>query len=64
MFDYKENGRMIKGSWRSKNNENMTYLFPIRKIASKPTLNVKEIRKKLSAYFLSGERVEGQNDCA
>jgi len=44
-------------------NENMTSIFPIRKIARKPTLKEKEIRKELAAYFLSGRRVEWQNDC-
>ena len=44
-------------------NENMTSLFPIRKTAPKPTLKMKEIRKELAAYFLSGGRVEWQNDC-
>jgi len=39
-------------------NENMTYLFPIRKIAPKPNLKAKEIRKELATYFLSGGRVK------
>jgi len=55
---------VIQGNWRATSNENMTYLFPIRKIAHKPTLKVKEIREELAAYFLSGGRVEWQNDCA
>ena len=41
-------------------NESMTSLFPIRKIARKPPLKAKEIRKELAAYFLSGGRVEWQ----
>jgi hypothetical protein len=45
-------------------NENMTSLFPIRKIARKPALKAKEIREGLAVYFLSGGRVEWQNDCA
>jgi len=61
-FDYEENGRVIEGSWRAMNNENMT--FPIRKTAHKPTLKAKEIREELAAYVLSGGRVEWQNDCA
>ena len=36
-FDYK-NGRVIEGSWRAMSNENTTSLFPIRKIARKPTV--------------------------
>jgi len=28
-FDYEENGRVIEGSWRDMNIENMTSLFPI-----------------------------------
>jgi len=63
-FDYEENGRMIGGSWRAMSNEYMTSLFPTRKIARKPTLKAKEIRKELASYFLSGGRVEWQNDCA
>jgi len=63
-FDYEENGRVIGGSWRAMSNENMTSLFPIRKIARKPPLKAKEIREGLAAYFLSGGRVEWQNDCA
>jgi len=63
-FDYEENGRVIEGSWKAMSNENMTYLFPIRKIARKPTLKAKEIREELAAYFLSGGRVEWQYDCA
>jgi len=59
----KKNGQMIEGSWRAMSNENMTSLFPIRKTAPKPTLKMKEIRKELAAYFLSGGRVEWQNDC-
>jgi len=39
------------------NNENMTSLFPIRKIAHKPPLKGKEIREELAAYFLSEGRV-------
>jgi len=63
-FDYEENGRVNEGSWRAMSNENMTSLFPIRKIARNPLLKAKEIRAELAAYFLSGGRVEWQNDCA
>ena len=63
-FDYEENGRVIEGSRRAMSNENMTSLFPIRKIARNPPLKTKEIREELAAYFLSGGRVEWQNDCA
>jgi len=63
-IDYEENGRVIEGSWRAMSNENMTSLFPIRKIAHKPTLKAKEIRKELAAYFLIGGRVKWQNDFA
>jgi len=63
-FDYEENGRVIEGSWRAMSNENMTSLFPIRKIARKPNMKAKEIRKELAAYLLSGGRLEWQNDCA
>jgi len=63
-FDYEENGRVIEGSCRAMRNENITYLFPIRKIARKPPLKAKEIREELAAYFLSGGIVEWQNDCA
>ena len=63
-FNYEENGRVTEGSWRAMSNENMTSLFPIRKIARKPALKAKEIREELAAYFLSGGRVEWQNDCA
>jgi hypothetical protein len=45
-------------------NKNMTSLLPIRKIARKPTLKAKEMREELAAYFLSGGRVEWQNNCA
>jgi len=45
-------------------NENMTSLFPVRKIARKPILKAKEIREELAAYFLSGGRVEWKNYCA
>jgi len=45
-------------------NENMTSIFPSRKNALKPTLKAKEIREDLAAYFLSGGRVELQNDCS
>ena len=45
-------------------NENMTSLFPIREIVRKPPLKAKEIREELAAYFLSGGRVEWQNDSA
>jgi len=63
-FDYEENGRVIEVSWRGMSNENVTSLFHIRKIACKPPLKAKEIREELAAYFLSGGRVECQNDCA
>jgi len=62
-FDYEENGRVIEGSWRAMSNENMTSLFPIRKNARKPPLKAKEVREELAAYFVSGGRVEWQNDC-
>jgi len=55
---------VIEGSWRAMSIENVTSLFPIRKIARKPPLKAKEIREELAAYFLSGGRVEWQNDCA
>jgi hypothetical protein len=55
---------VTEGRWRAMSNENMTSLFPIRKIARKPPSKVKEIREELSAYFLSGGRVEWQNYCA
>jgi hypothetical protein len=55
---------VIEGSWRAMSNENMTYLFPIRKTARKPTLKAKEISEKLAVYFLSGGRVERKNGCA
>jgi len=63
-FDYEENGRVIEGSWWAMSNENMTSLFPIRKIARKPNLKAKEIREELAAYFLVRGRVEWQNDCS
>jgi len=50
-FDYEENGRVIEGSWRAMSNENMTSLFPIRKIARKPPLKAKEIRGGISSLF-------------
>jgi hypothetical protein len=31
-LNFEENGRVIEGSWRAMNNENITSLFPIRKI--------------------------------
>ena len=40
----------------------MTSLFPIRKNARKPPLKAKVIREELAGYFLSGGRVEWQND--
>jgi len=63
-FDYEENGRVIEGNWRAMSTENMTTLFPIKKTARKPPLKAKEIGEELAAYFLSGGRVEWQNDCA
>ena len=63
-FDYEENGRVIEGSWRAMSNENMASIFAIRKIALKPPSKTKEIKEELGAYFLSGRRVEWQNDCA
>jgi hypothetical protein len=63
-FDYEENSPVIEGSWKAMSNENMTSLFPIRKIARKPNRKAKEIREELAAYFLSGGRVEWQNECA
>jgi hypothetical protein len=40
-FDYEENGQVIEGSWRAMGNDNMAYLFPIRKTARKPPLKAK-----------------------
>jgi hypothetical protein len=62
-FDFEENGRVFEGSLRALSNEN-TSVFPIRKIALKPPLKAKEIREEVVAYFLSGGRVEWQNDFA
>ena len=63
-FDCEENGRVIEGSWRAMSNENMISLFSIRKLARKSPMKAKEIREELAVYFLSGGRVEWQNDCA
>ena len=63
-FDYEQNGRVIEGSWRAMSNENMTSLFPTRKIARKPPSKAKETREELAACFLSGGTVEWQNGCA
>jgi len=41
--------------------ENMTYLFSIKKVACKPPFKVKERREGLAAYFLNGGGVEWQN---
>jgi hypothetical protein len=49
---------------KAMSNENMTSLFPIRNTACKPALKAKELREELAAYFLSGRRVDWQNDCA
>jgi len=57
-FVYEEKGRVVEGSWRAMSNENITSLFPIRKIARKQHMKAKEIREELAAYFLSGGRVE------
>ena len=43
--------------------ENVTYLFPIKKVDCKTPFKVKEIREELGAYFLNGV-VEWQNDYA
>jgi hypothetical protein len=45
-------------------NENMTLYFLFLKDCTKPHLKVKEVREELAAYFLSGGRIEWQNDCA
>ena len=42
------------------NNENMTSLFPIRKIALKPPLKAKEIREELAAYSWVEEEKSGK----
>jgi hypothetical protein len=55
--------RLIESKWRATSNENMNSLFPVRNITCKPILKAKEVREELAAYFLSGERVEWQNDC-
>jgi len=57
-FDYEENVRVISDSWRAMNNENMTSLFPIRKIALKPSLKAKEIKDELAVNFLSGGKID------
>jgi hypothetical protein len=44
--------------------ENMTHLFPIKKVACKLPFKVKEIREELKAYFLNGGGIEWQNDYA
>jgi hypothetical protein len=62
-FDYEENGGVIEGSWGAMSNENMSSLFPVRKIARKPNLKVKQIGEELAAYFVSGGRAEWKNDC-
>jgi hypothetical protein len=46
------------------NDENMTSVFSIRRVACKPPFKAKEIRKELAAYFLNKGRVEWQNDYA
>jgi len=61
-FDCEENCRVIEASWRAMNIENITSLLSIRKTVRKPTLKAKEIREELGVYFLSGGRVEWQND--
>jgi hypothetical protein len=55
---------VIEGSWRAMSNENMASLFPVKKIARKPTLKAKEMGEELAAYFLNEGRVDWQNDCA
>jgi hypothetical protein len=54
---------VIEGSWTAMSNENVTSLFNIRKIARKTTTKAKEIKEELAANFLSGGRVEWQNNC-
>jgi hypothetical protein len=61
-IDYEQNGRVIEGSRRAMSNENMTLYFLFLKDCTKPNLKVKEIREELAAYFLSGGRVQWQND--
>jgi hypothetical protein len=53
---------VTEGSWRAMSDDNMTYSFPIKKVACKPPFKVKEIREELAAYFLKGGGVEWQND--
>jgi hypothetical protein len=50
-FGCEENGGVIEGNWRAMSNENMTSLFPIRKIACKLALKAKEIREELAAEW-------------
>jgi dTDP-4-dehydrorhamnose 3,5-epimerase-like enzyme len=45
-FDYEENSRVVEDRRRAKSSENMTSLYPIRKIARKPPLKAKEIREE------------------
>ena len=42
----------------------MTFYFLLERLHSQQILKAKEIREELAAYFLSGERIEWQNDCA
>jgi hypothetical protein len=49
---------VIADIWRAMSNKNVTYLFPIIKIALKPPLKAKEIREELAVNFLSGRNMD------
>lgn len=64
IFDSEVNGNFIEGTWRNTNNEEISSLRPIRRVARKSTLNSMEIREEVMHYCSNEGYVSWQEEYA
>lgn len=56
LFDNEDKDRLIHGSWHQDNN-NMTSMLPIRKIPIRSVIEVQDIKKTFTEYFITNGKV-------
>jgi len=60
-FDYEEDGKLIPGQWRSRNDGEMSSLLPIRNVPRRPTSTAKEITTEIASYSQTEGRISWQD---
>lgn len=61
-FDLEVEGNFVPGSWCTEQ-DNVTSMLPLKKVARKPSIEAKNIREEFAEYFMNEGKVVWQEKC-